>query len=142
VFQVGASDETLLSPLRYVFMPLDIYKGQWSKISKIKQSSKLILQIERNLVHLHVMPSYVQVISIPIPDTVVTPAVDVGTSNVWTNPAVHLVDAATPTVIPKDNALYQYNKYKRVTHRENLENVSHANPRLNSMRIVRIHGRQ
>jgi hypothetical protein len=94
-------------------MPLDIYKGQWSKISKIKQSSKLILQIERDLVHLNVMPSHVQVISIPIPDTVVTPAVDVGTFNVRTNPAAHLVDAATPTVTPKDDAPYQYNKYKK-----------------------------
>jgi hypothetical protein len=39
------------------------------------------------------MPSHVHVISIPTPDTVVTPAVDVGTSNVGTNPAAHLVDA-------------------------------------------------
>jgi hypothetical protein len=109
---VGASDKTLLSSLISVVMPLDIYKGQWSKISKIKRSSKLILQIERDLVHLNVMPSHVQVISIPIPDTVVTPAVDAGTSNVRKNPAAHLVDAATPTVTPKYDAPHQHNKYK------------------------------
>jgi hypothetical protein len=38
VFLVGASDEWLLSSWRYVVMPLDIYNGQWSKISTIKQS--------------------------------------------------------------------------------------------------------
>jgi hypothetical protein len=111
-FLVGAIDEMLLSSLKSAVMPLDIYKGQWSKISKIKQSSKLFLQIERDLVHLNLMPSHVQDFSPPKPDAVVTPAVDVGTSTVRTNPAAHLVDAATPTVRQKDDAPYQYSKYK------------------------------
>jgi hypothetical protein len=65
------------------------------------------------LVHLNVMPSHVQGITFSIPDTVVTPAVDVGTFNVRTNPAAHLFDAATPTMTPKDDAPYQYNKYEK-----------------------------
>jgi hypothetical protein len=42
-FLVGACDETSLSSLRSVVKPLDIYKGQWSKISQIKKVIKAYL---------------------------------------------------------------------------------------------------
>jgi hypothetical protein len=53
-FLVGACDETSLSSFRSVVKPLDIYKGQWSKISKIKKVIKAYLAHRERLGSLEV----------------------------------------------------------------------------------------